>query len=116
MQVLELRPEASAEDPVVGPSDASQLGSAVVQDSSSEKKRKAATGGHKDGRERRSQASIELKAEHVDKNALTIGEPRRYRNKEHLRLVALQACLVCGRKPSDPTIIASCNRGLSAEK
>jgi hypothetical protein len=33
---------------------------------------------------------------------LTIAEPRRYRNKDHLRFVAQQACLVCGRKPSDP--------------
>ena len=38
----------------------------------------------------------------VDKSMLTIAEPRRYRNKEHLRFVAQQACLVCGRKPSDP--------------
>jgi hypothetical protein len=38
----------------------------------------------------------------VDKSALTIAEPRRYRNKDHLRFVAQQACLVCGRKPSDP--------------
>ena len=28
--------------------------------------------------------------------------PRRYRNKEHLRFVARQPCLLCGRKPSDP--------------
>ena len=27
---------------------------------------------------------------------------RRYRNREHLRSVAKQPCLVCGRKPSDP--------------
>jgi hypothetical protein len=38
----------------------------------------------------------------VDKSVLTIAEPRRYRNKEHLRFVTQQACLVCGRKPSDP--------------
>jgi hypothetical protein len=38
----------------------------------------------------------------IDKSVLTIAEPRRYRNKEHLRFVARQACLVCGRKPSDP--------------
>ena len=38
----------------------------------------------------------------VDKSLLTIAEPRRYRNKEHLRFVTQQACLVCGRKPSDP--------------
>ena len=33
---------------------------------------------------------------------LAIAAPRRYRNREHLRYVAQQACLVCGRKPSDP--------------
>ena len=33
---------------------------------------------------------------------LAIGAPRRYRNREHLRYVAQQPCLVCGRKPSDP--------------
>ena len=38
----------------------------------------------------------------IDKSALTIGTPRRYRSREHLRYVAHQACLVCGRKPSDP--------------
>ena len=38
----------------------------------------------------------------VDKAVLAIGEPRRHHNKEHLRFVAKQACLVCGRKPSDP--------------
>jgi ERF superfamily len=38
----------------------------------------------------------------VDKSALTLAEPRRVRNREHLRSVALKACLVCGRQPSDP--------------
>jgi hypothetical protein len=38
----------------------------------------------------------------IDKSVLTIGMPRRYRNKEHLRFVARQPCLLCGRKPSDP--------------
>jgi hypothetical protein len=38
----------------------------------------------------------------IDKSTLTIAEPRRYRNKDHLRFVARQACLICGRKPSDP--------------
>ena len=38
----------------------------------------------------------------IDKSALTIAEPRRRRDKDHLRFVATQACLVCGRKPSDP--------------
>ena len=38
----------------------------------------------------------------IDKSVLTIAEPRRYRSKEHLRFVATRACLICGRKPSDP--------------
>jgi hypothetical protein len=38
----------------------------------------------------------------IDKSILTIAAPRRYRNREHIRYVAQQACLVCGRKPSDP--------------
>jgi hypothetical protein len=38
----------------------------------------------------------------IDKSVLTISVPRRYRNKEHLRFVIRQPCLLCGRKPSDP--------------
>jgi hypothetical protein len=38
----------------------------------------------------------------IDKSVLAVAEPRRYRNKAHLRFVATKACLVCGRKPSDP--------------
>ena len=38
----------------------------------------------------------------IDKSVLAVAAPRRYRNREHLRYVAQQACLVCGRKPSDP--------------
>ncbi len=60
-----------------------------------EEKRLAALGRHKGSHQRRSPASAELKAEHIDKSVLTITEPRRYRNKEHLRFVAQQACLVC---------------------
>jgi hypothetical protein len=38
----------------------------------------------------------------IDKSVLAVAAPRRYRNREHLRYVAQQPCLVCGRKPSDP--------------
>src|SRR6266536_3578383 len=41
-------------------------------------------------------------AKGIDKSILTVAAPRRYRSREHLRYVAEQACLVCGRKPSDP--------------
>lgn len=36
----------------------------------------------------------------IDKSRLAIVEPRRIRNKGHLRAVAQQPCLVCGRTPS----------------
>ena len=38
----------------------------------------------------------------IDKSVLAVAAPRRYRNREHLRSVAKQPCLICGRKPSDP--------------
>ena len=38
----------------------------------------------------------------IDKSQLTIGEPKRLRDKAHLKFVASQACLICGRQPSDP--------------
>jgi hypothetical protein len=40
-------------------------------------------------------------AERVDKSLLTVSEPRRYRNKDHLRFITQQPCLLCARKPSD---------------
>jgi hypothetical protein len=36
----------------------------------------------------------------IDKSALAIGEPKRIRCKEHLRYVASQPCVICGRSPS----------------
>ena len=36
----------------------------------------------------------------IDKSALTFGETKRIRCKEHLRFVASQPCLICGRTPS----------------
>jgi len=37
----------------------------------------------------------------IDKGVLTVASPRRYRNRDHLRFVMQQPCLLCGRKPSD---------------
>jgi hypothetical protein len=36
----------------------------------------------------------------IDKSVLTLSEPKRHRSKEHLRFVARQSCLICGRAPS----------------
>jgi hypothetical protein len=37
----------------------------------------------------------------IDKSTLFLAEPRRVRDREHVRYVATRACLVCGRRPSD---------------
>jgi hypothetical protein len=38
----------------------------------------------------------------IDKSQLAIAEPKRLRDKAHLKFVASQPCLVCGRQPADP--------------
>ena len=38
----------------------------------------------------------------IDKSVLAIAEPKRIRDKAHLRFVASQPCLICGRQPADP--------------
>jgi hypothetical protein len=37
----------------------------------------------------------------VDKSALTLPAPRRIRDRDHVKSVAKQPCLVCGRRPAD---------------
>jgi len=47
-------------------------------------------------------AASDLFPARIDKSQLTIAEPKRLRDKAHLKFVASQPCLVCGRQPSDP--------------
>ena len=37
----------------------------------------------------------------IDKSVLALSEPRRVRDRDHVKYVARQPCLVCGRQPSD---------------
>jgi hypothetical protein len=41
------------------------------------------------------------RSEKIDKSVLAFPEPRRVRDRDHVRFVAKQPCLVCGRQPSD---------------
>jgi hypothetical protein len=50
----------------------------------------------------RQDAAEDHRSNGIDKSVLAVSAPRRYRSKHHLRHVALQTCLVCGRKPCDP--------------
>jgi hypothetical protein len=38
----------------------------------------------------------------IDKSVLVFPEPRRIRDRDHIRHVIKQPCLICGRHPSDP--------------
>jgi len=38
----------------------------------------------------------------IDKGVLAFPEPRRVRDRDHIRYIVKQPCLVCGRWPSDP--------------
>jgi hypothetical protein len=37
----------------------------------------------------------------IDKSLLTVPEPRRLRDRTHVKAVARQPCLICGRRPAD---------------
>jgi hypothetical protein len=41
-------------------------------------------------------------SDRIDKSVLAFGEARRLRDKGHLKYVASQSCLICGRQPSEP--------------
>jgi ERF superfamily len=49
-----------------------------------------------------SKLSRTLAGESIDKSGLAHPEPRRIRDREHVKFVAKQPCLICGRVPSDP--------------
>ena len=47
-------------------------------------------------------AATSQPAEGIEKRELAHPEPRRIRDKDHLRFVSTQPCLICGRTPADP--------------
>jgi len=46
--------------------------------------------------------SLAEKPPQIDKSVLVFPEPRRIRDRDHIRHVMKQSCLICGRRPSDP--------------
>ena len=42
-----------------------------------------------------------LASKTIDKSVLALPEPRRIRDRDHVKFVAKQPCLICGRRPSD---------------
>jgi hypothetical protein len=54
------------------------------------------------GQRRRTRARKSNRPTQIEKNELTHPEPRRLRDREHMRFLTKQPCLICGRTPSDP--------------
>ena len=52
---------------------------------------------HADSKESQNEAQSKT----IERPALSFSEPRRLRDRDHVKLVAKQPCLVCGRRPSD---------------
>jgi hypothetical protein len=48
------------------------------------------------------QDGADQKSVRTDKSQLAFNQPKRLRDKAHLKFVASQACLICERQPSDP--------------
>jgi hypothetical protein len=53
-------------------------------------------------RKARSRKSARPTDPSIDKRKLSHPEPRRIRDREHVRFVTKQSCLICGRTPTDP--------------
>ncbi len=45
--------------------------------------------------------SVRRHSRPIDKGLLALPEPRRVRDRDHVRAVAKRPCLICGRRPSD---------------
>jgi ERF superfamily len=64
--------------------------------------RKSPATGSKHTRSLTTHMPTELHSTSVDKSVLAIPEPRRLRDKVHVKYVSKRPCLICGRQPSDP--------------
>ncbi len=68
---------------------AADIGDAALKPSSSVERRSAEPAGR---------TSV---ANGIDKSQLVHPEPRRFRDRDHVKFVAKQPCLICGRRPCD---------------
>jgi hypothetical protein len=68
----------------------------IANEPTNESATEASLRGHRDGhRKKRRRAAV------VEKSILALPTPRRIRDRDHVKSVATQPCLVCGRRPAD---------------
>jgi hypothetical protein len=88
-QCVEERFQARLETLTSGPANASEKATGAAQQTTLHNQ-----DSKKSNKRQRSKATI-------DKSALTLPEPRRVRDREHVKFVVQQPCLICGRRPAD---------------
>jgi hypothetical protein len=59
------------------------------------------TSGHEEVRTQRRRPKTRRQSAVIDKTVLALSAPRRIRDRDHVKSVAKQSCLVCGRRPAD---------------
>jgi DNA recombination protein Rad52 len=62
--------------------------------------RRRSSGANIGGQDQSSANSVDDQAEKIDKSQLIRAEPKRHRDRDHLRWVSTLPCLICGRKPA----------------
>jgi ERF superfamily len=82
--------------------DAFQARLALVQDASGEPDRLPPTVMIAPDAEQAQGSIGETGPASIDKSHLPYPEPRRIRDRDHVRFVTKQPCLICGRRPADP--------------
>jgi hypothetical protein len=84
-----------------------KLATVEMQSPSGDENSKSLTADTRIAQERRSQ---------IDKSTLLFPEPRRIRDRDHIRHVIKQPCLICGRRPSDPHHLRFAQNGALGRK
>jgi hypothetical protein len=82
--------------------DAFRVSLAELNDRSGDKEDASISASRTQGQRQRSKSIGISAGESIDKSGLAHPEPHRIRDREHIRFVAKQPCLICGRVPSDP--------------
>ena len=72
-----------------------------VKDPSKAEERKLATPTPNELNEMVAKTKNRQRSRAIDKSVLAIPEPRRIRDRDHVRFVAQHSCIICGRRPAD---------------
>jgi hypothetical protein len=94
-------PDASVTPSSPSSKTALALSEKVHEPEATESTEGTTSAGNSQSRDAAPRSKTQAERQKIDKSVLAIPEPRRIRDKEHLKFVRRQPCLICGRAPSD---------------